>query len=129
MDGAKLGDRAVWFAIDFECEGDFVEFVVNIRRCVRFGIFEGADEDVFEVGDSGGETPSGMGGVSDDDAGDTGDIHSGDFEIGGFDSGFVDYAGSVVTHLGGGEEDGVVGGGSTGADDDGIAPHFVDDGI
>lgn len=109
VNGAELGDRPVRFAIDFEGEGDFIEFIVNVGGGVCLGIFEGADEDVFQVSDSGGETPCGMGGVSDDDTGDTGDVHAGDFEIGGFDGSFVDHARRVVTHLGSGEEDGVVG--------------------
>lgn len=110
MNGSELGDGSVWFTFDFEGEGDFVEFVVDFSGGVGFGIFEGADEDVFEIGDTGSESPGGVGGIADDNSGDTGDIHSGDFEVGGFDSGFVDNAGGVVAHLGGREEDGVVGG-------------------
>lgn len=109
MNCPQLGDRPVRFAIDFEGERDFVEFIVDVGGGVCLGIFEGANEDVFQVSDSGSETPCGVGGVSDNDTGDTGDIHTGDFEVGGFDGGFVDHARRVVTHLGSGEEDGVVG--------------------
>jgi len=93
MDGSVLDHFFVGLTFDFESEFDFFELAFFAVVEIGGAFFEGAYENVFEIGDSGGESPGGIRVVADDDAGDAGDIHAGDFQIGSIDGDFVNDAG------------------------------------